>query len=106
MSPLRLGLPEGRAVSPLRLGLPEDGAVFPVRLGVPEGRAVSPLRLGLPEAGLCLPSDWGSLKQAKLCNLQFESPTRQEFLVPPFYFKLNLPPSCMRLTPLPFLLVS
>ena len=62
MSPLRLGLPEGRAVSPLRLGLPEDGAVFPIRLGVPEGRAVSPLRLGLPETGLCLPSDWGSLR--------------------------------------------
>ena len=25
---------------------------------------MSPLRLGLPEAGLCLPSHWGSLRQA------------------------------------------
>ena len=35
----------------------------PLRLGLPKGRAVSPLRLGLPEAGLWLPSDWGSLRQ-------------------------------------------
>ena len=28
-----------------------------------EGRAMCPLRLGLPEAGLCLPSDWGSLRR-------------------------------------------
>ena len=27
---------------------------------------MSPLRLGLPEAGLCLPSEWGSLRTA-LC---------------------------------------
>ena len=27
-----------------------------------ETGAVSPLRLGLPEVGLCLPSDWGSLR--------------------------------------------
>ena len=27
LCPLRLGLPEGRAVSPLRLGLPEGGAL-------------------------------------------------------------------------------
>ena len=40
MSPLRLGLPEGRAVSPLRLGLPED-------------LALSALRSDLPEGGLC-----------------------------------------------------
>ena len=60
-SPLRLGLPEGKAVSPLRVGLPEEGQCIPSdRLGLPEGRAVSHLRLMLPEAGLCLPSDWGS----------------------------------------------
>ena len=29
--------------------------------GLPDAR-LSPLRLGLPEAGLCLPSDWGSLR--------------------------------------------
>ena len=42
MSPLRLGLPEGRAVSPLRLGLPEGWSVSPLRLGLPEDGAVSP----------------------------------------------------------------
>ena len=50
MSPLRLGLPAGRAVSPLRLALLE-------------GKAVSPLRVELPEVRLCLPSAWRSLRQ-------------------------------------------
>ena len=50
-------------MSLLRLGVPEDRAVSPLRLGLPKGRAVSPLRLGLPEAGLCLPSDWDSLRR-------------------------------------------
>ena len=38
---LRLGLPEGRAVSPLTLGLPEAG-LCPLRLGLPEAEAVLP----------------------------------------------------------------
>ena len=60
MSPLKLGLPEGRAVSPLRLGplmqgsvsseicSPLDKAVFPLKFRLLEGR-LSPLRLGLPK---------------------------------------------------------
>ena len=128
--PVRLGLHEvGLCLfsdwGSLRAGLclPSDWGSLRAGLCLPSDwgfleKGWSALRLGLPEVGLCLPSDWGSLraglcvpsdcgslKQAKLCDLQFESPTGQEFLVPSFYFKSNLP-SCMRLTPLPFLPVS
>ena len=65
MSPLRLGLPEDRAVSPLSLGLPEGGAVSPLSLGLPKYRSVSPAETGLSGAGLDLSSDQFSLKAAQ-----------------------------------------
>ena len=35
---------------------------------------MSPLRLGLPEEGLCLPSDWGSLRQGCVSS-QIDAPS-------------------------------
>lgn len=47
--PLRLGHPEGRAVSPLRLGFLEAGLCLPFRMGFAEGTAMSPPpRTGAP----------------------------------------------------------
>ena len=39
----------------------EEGFWLSLQFGVVTLK--NPLRLGLPEAGLCLPSDWGSLRQ-------------------------------------------
>ena len=45
-SPVRLGLPESKAVFPLKLGLPESGLCPQPCLKLPEGRVSSPLHTG------------------------------------------------------------